>query len=354
MSRFRVGVSQGIRKSGGRMVIPEFDLSPLDNERHIECVSLPDLKALDADMAATLDAAILMLESVTEETFQARGSLTLIARFGVGYDRIDMEACTRNAVALAITPDGVRRPVAVSIITLMLALTSRLMIKDRIARQGPAGWAQKAQYNGIGLVGRTLGSLGMGNIGAEAFKLAQPFDMHLIAHDPYADSRIAAALGVTLVSLEDLFRQSDILSISCPLSETTRGIVDAPMLDLMKPEAFLINTSRGGVVDQAALLDALQGKRIAGAGLDVLAVEPPEADDPILSLDNVILSPHALCWTDQCMAGNGAADVAAILSTMKGQAPAHLVNSAVVEMPEFRRRLGEYARRFGSQPGTTG
>jgi len=171
--------------------------------------------------------------------------------------------------------------------------------------------------------------------------------MRFIAHDPYADSRIAAALGVSLVSLEDLFRESDILSVSCPLSENTRGIVDAPMLDLMKPSAFFINTSRGGVVDQPALLDALQSQRIAGAGLDVLSEEPPAADDPILALDNVVLSPHALCWTDQCMAGNGAADVAAVMATMSGQTPAHVINAAVLEAPEFKGRLREYAMRFG-------
>ena len=348
MSGFRVGISQGIRRADGEMVIPDFDLSPLDSDPLIECVCLPDTANLDAETAAGLDAVILMLEAVTRESFEPRGRLTLVARFGVGYDRIDVEACTENGVALAITPNGVRRPVAVSVITLMLALTSRLMIKDRLARGGAPGWARKSQYNGVGLVGRTLGSLGMGNIGAEVFKLAQPFDMRFIAHDPFANSKTAAALGVTLVSLEDLFRQSDVLSVSCPLSETTRGIVDAPMLALMKPSAFLINTARGQIVDQGALTEVLQAGRIAGAGLDVLAEEPPDDDDPILSLDNVIVSPHALCWTDQCMAGNGAADVDAVRSTMRGRAPAHVVNATVLEAAKFKRRLTEYATRFGS------
>lgn len=348
MNRFRVGISQGIRTHDGDMIIPEFDLSSLDGDAGIECVSLPDQVNLHCDTAAELDAVILMLEAVTRETFEKRGRLSLVARFGVGYDRIDVQACTDNAVALAITPDGVRRPVAVSVITLMLALTSRLMVKDRIARQGPAGWEQKAHHNGVGLVGRTLGSLGMGNIGTEVFKLAQPFDMRFIAHDPYADASMAAALGVTLVSLEDLFRESDVLSVSCPLSETTRRIVDAPMLELMKPGAFLINTSRGPVVDQAALVEALQEGRIAGAGLDVLEQEPPDADDPVLSLDNVILSPHALCWTDQCMAGNGAANVAAVHAMMAGRPPADVVNVNVLASPEFKRRLREYAEQFDS------
>lgn len=344
---FRVGISQDIRTEAGEMIIPEFDLSPLDDDDRIACVSLPDPAILDAEDAEDLDAVILMLEAVTPSTFDVKGRLALVARFGVGYDRIDVGVCTENAVALAITPDGVRRPVAVSVITLMLALTSRLMVKDRIAREGPAGWARKAEYNGIGLVGKTLGSLGMGNIGAEVFELAQPFDMRFIAHDPYANAAMAAARGVTLVSLEDLFRESDILSVSCPLNDATRGIVDAPMLDLMKPGAFLINTSRGAVVDQPALLDALRSRRLAGAGLDVLVEEPPREDDPILELENVILAPHALCWTDQCMAGNGAADVAAVQAVMNGRPPAHVVNPDVLESAEFKRRLAAYARQFG-------
>ena len=346
MGRFRVGISQGIRTATGEMVIPEFDLSTLDEDGRIECVSLPDEARLDAATASGLDAVVLMLEAVTRETFVPGSNLTLVARFGVGYDRIDVDACTRNGVALAITPDGVRRPVAVAVITLMLALSTRLMVKDRIAREGPPGWARRAECNGMGLVGRTLGSLGMGNIGAEVFKLALPFDMRFIAHDPYADAAKAAALGVTLVSLEDLFRQSDVLSVTCPLNDTTRGIVDAPILDLMKREAFLINTSRGEVIDQAALVDALETGRIAGAGLDVLVEEPPREDDPVLALENVILAPHALCWTDQCMAGNGAGDVAAVNEVLHGRAPAHVVNREVLESRAFKERLEEYARRF--------
>ena len=114
----------------------------------------------------------------------------------------------------------------------------------------------------------------------------------------------------------------------------------------MKSDSLLINTSRGPVVDQAALLETLQANRIAGAALDVLYQEPPDDDDPILSLDNVILSPHALCWTDQCMAGNGAADIAAVQATMSGRPPAHVVNPAVLDSPEFQKRLSGYAKQF--------
>ena len=130
---------------------------------------------------------------------------------------------------------------------------------------------------GVGLVGRTLGSLGIGNIGAEVFRLAKPFDMKFIAHDPFADKAVAAELGIELVGLEDLFRRADVLSVSCPLTPETRHIVNAERLALMKPTAYLINTARGPIVDQKALTKVLQERRIAGAGLDVLEQEPPDA-----------------------------------------------------------------------------
>jgi D-3-phosphoglycerate dehydrogenase len=200
---------------------------------------------------------------------------------------------------------------------------------------------------GVGLVGRTFGSLGIGNIGAEAFRLAKPFHMKFIAHDPYADPAMARDLGVRLVGLEELFAESDVLSVSCPLNEETRHIVNAERLALMKPTAYLINTSRGPVVDEAALTTALQEGRIAGAGLDVLEQEPSPADNPLYRLDNVILTPHALCWTDQCFAGIGAADVKAVFDVMHGRVPTGIVNREIVDQPEWQAKLERYAAQFG-------
>jgi phosphoglycerate dehydrogenase-like enzyme len=154
-------------------------------------------------------------------------------------------------------------------------------------------------------------------------------------------------LGIELMSLEDLFRQTDVLSISVPLSPQTHHIVNAERIALMKPTAYLINTARGPIVDQSALTEALQERRIAGAGLDVLEKEPPDADDPILKLDNVILAPHALCWTDQCFAGNGAADVKAVLEVQHGRVPRGVVNREVLESPVWKQRLESNRKRFG-------
>ena len=206
---------------------------------------------------------------------------------------------------------------------------------------------ERIDHMGVGLVERTLGQLGIGNIGAEVFRLAKPFGMRFIAHDPYADPRLAQELGVRLVGLEELFREADVLSVSCPLNDETHHIVNAERLALMKPSAYLINTSRGPVVDEAALTEALQKWRIAGAGLDVFEQEPSPADNPLYGLDNVIVTPHALCWTDQCFAGIGAADVKAVLDVMHGRVPTGIVNREIVDRPAWRAKLERYAATFG-------
>ena len=345
---FRVALSGDFRKPDGSPSFPDFDLGPLRDAAGVEMAFLEPANPIRAEQVADFDALILLTPRFGRESIHPGGRLSVVARFGVGYDNVDVAACTEAGVALVITPDGVRRPVAVSIMALMLALTGKMMIKDRLTRAGPDGFNQRAQHMGVGLVGRTLGTIGVGNIGAELFRLATPFDMKFISHDPFVDPRIAAELGIELVGLEDLFRRADVLSVNCPLTAETRHLVNAERLALMKPTAYLINTARGPIVDQKALTRALTDRRIAGAGLDVLEVEPANADDPMLKLDNVILAPHALCWTDQCFAGNGAADVRAVIDTQHGRTPRGVINRQVLELPRFQARLEEYRGRFGA------
>jgi phosphoglycerate dehydrogenase-like enzyme len=345
---FRVALSGDFRKPDGSPVYPDFDLEPLRQAPDVELAYLEPRNPVEADQLADFDALILLTQRFTKDSINPNGRLAVVARFGVGYDTVDVEACTRAGIALVITPDGVRRPVAVSIVTFILALSGRLMAKDRLTREAAAGFAKRGDHMGLGLVGRTLGSIGIGNIGAELFRLIKPFEMRLIAHDPYADAKLAAELGVELVGPEDVFQRSDFVSVSCPLTPETRHLVNADRLALMKPTAYLINTSRGPIVDQKALTKALTERGIAGAGLDVLEKEPPDADDPILKLDNVIFAPHALCWTDQCFAGNGAADVRAVLDVQHGREPRVVVNRDVLETAAWRNRLLEFRKRFAA------
>jgi D-3-phosphoglycerate dehydrogenase len=343
---FRVALSGDFKQADGSPTFPDFDLAPLRAANQVEMAFLEPANPLPSTALEDFDALILLAHRFSAESVPRSKRLAVIARFGVGYDTVDVQACTTNDIALVITPDGVRRPVAVSIITFMLALTGKLMVKDKLARQGAPGFAVRGQHMGVGLVGKTLGSLGVGNIGAEMFRLAKPFDMRFVAHDPYADPKVAAELGISLVSIEDLFAQADILCINCPLSAGTHHIVNAEKLALMKPTAFFINTARGPIVDQKALTRVLAEKRIAGAGLDVFEQEPTDPDDPLFALDNVIAAPHALCWTDQCFAGNGAADVKAVLDIQKGQMPRGVVNREVLERPGFKSKLEAFARRY--------
>ncbi len=203
-----------------------------------------------ADLA-DFDALILLALASTSGASRPEIGLAAVARFGVGYDNVDVPACTAAGIALVITPDGVRRPVAVTVLTFMFALGGQAYDKDRFTRQGPAGWAQRSAHMGMGLTGRTLGQLGIGNIGSEVFRIAAPLGMRFIAHDPFVTAEQAKASNVELVDLDTLFREADFLSISVPLNDATKGIVGKRLLGLMKPTAYLINTARGPIVDQA-------------------------------------------------------------------------------------------------------
>ncbi len=348
MDKYRVGFSKAFLKPDGVPAYPDVDLTPLLSDNRVEVAFLQNETEIRPTDIETLDALVLLGESFTGRSLNPSGRLALIARFGVGYDKVDIAACTRNGVGVSITPDAVRRPVAVAVLTLMLALTGRLLIKDRLVREGPAGFNRRSAYMGYGLEGRVLGTVGLGNIGAEVFRLARPLGMRFMAYDPFARPEIASEFGVQMVDLENLFRQADVLSVNCPLTPETRGLVSRERLSLMKPAAWLINTSRGPVVDQDALVEALTAGRLAGAGIDVFMKEPPEADDPLLKLDNVILSPHALSWTDQCFAGIGSSAINSTLSVMHGRSPSVLVDPKVVEHPDWVRRLRAYRQRFGA------
>ena len=326
---FHVALSGGFLRADGSPAYPDFDLSPLMNDCRIKLTHLAPSPVVQPEQVAGLDALILLGEEFQRDSIAPDGRLRLIARYGVGFDQVDVAACTEAGIAVSITPGAVRRPVAVAILTLILALSGRLIEKDRLTREGAGGFARRGEFMGRGLVGRTLGSIGLGNIGGEMFRLAAPLGMRMIAHDPFAAPAQAAALGVGLVELDALFQQSEVLAVNCPLNAATARIVSRERLALMRPSAVLINTSRGGTVDEAALAEALVSGRLAGAGLDVFDPEPPAADAAILRAPNVIATPHALSWTDQGFAAIGAECVAAVQAIQRGNWPATLANPEI-------------------------
>ena len=328
--QFRVGISpECITADGGTVFGPEA-MKVLEDPA-IDWEFLPErVPALTPEHAATYDAFCLMSAKVSPETLsRADRRLKLIARFGVGYDSVDVPACSASGVMLTITPDGVRRPVAASVIAYVLALAHRMVLKDRLVRQGR--WAEKGNYLGMGLMGRTLGVIGVGNIGAEIFRLAQPFGLRLLGCDPYVAQSSVDSLGVTMTDMDTLLRESDFISVNTLLNDSTRGLISTREFGLMKPSAYFINTSRGPVVDEAALIDTMQNERIAGAAIDVFENEPNSPDNPLLKLDNVILAPHAICHTDECMRMLGERAFQAAVDLAHGRQPGHLVNPEVLQ-----------------------
>jgi phosphoglycerate dehydrogenase-like enzyme len=357
VDKFRVALSGDFIKDDGSPAFPSIDLGPLRAQPNLEFTYLDEgYQKFDTGEDAVLrpgdlanyDAVIMYSQRFTTASARAGGRLALVARFGVGYDTVDTRACTEAGIALTITPTAVRRPMAASLLALILAVTGKLLIKDGMTRRGPAGWAEQIDHMGFGLEGRTLGMIGVGNIGAEAVRLIKPLDMHIVAHDPYVDPAKLVALGVRPAGLEEVFRTADVLAVCCMLNEQTRHLVNAERLALMKPTAYLVNIARGPIVDQDALVAALKAGRLAGAGLDVLEREPPLPDEPIFDVDNVIFSAHALGSTDQCMAACFAESVRAVLDVMHGRDPQNVVNRDVLNHSEWRRKLASYRQRFGA------
>ncbi len=343
-STFRVGLTRDFLGPGGTLSFGDIGLGLLDNAPGVRWEFLAEhTRELRPEQVRGYDGLLVLAPRITAATLEGADRLAVVARFGVGYDSIDVDACTRAGVLLTITPDGVRRPVATAVLTLVLALSHKLLIKDRLTRAGR--WGEKLDHMGVGLTGRTLGVVGLGNIGREVFALARPLGMRHLAHDPYARPEDSAALGVELVGLEALLRQSDFVCLCCALTRETHHLIDSDRLALMKPTAYLVNVARGPVVDQRALTEALAGRRLAGAGLDVFETEPIDPADPLLNLENVIVAPHGLCWTDECFRGIGASACRSILDVAAGRAPANVVNRAALEHPGLKDKLSRYARQ---------
>jgi D-3-phosphoglycerate dehydrogenase len=335
---FRIGITRDALREDGTSI---FDARALEmfSRQEFEWEFLGDsVKELTAAHAARYDALCVLNPCVTAATLAGPDRrLRIVARMGVGYDSIDVPACTANGVLLTNTPDGVRRPVATSILLLVLALSHKLLIKDRITRTGR--WAETILHMGDGLTGKTIGSLGVGNIGGELFRLLAPLDMVHLAFDPYARAEDAAALRVRLTDKDTLFRESDFVCVNCPLTAETRGLVGDREFSLMKPTAFFINTARGPIVNERALHAALAEGRIAGAAIDVFEQEPVASDNPLLALDNVIVTPHSICWTDEFFRNNAESAFRSVVAVATGEVPTHVVNRDVLAHPDVRARL---------------
>ncbi len=324
---FKVGLTRDLLNSAGQASFGLGPLALLANEPGIAYEFLPeDVSEISPDIMARYDGLYVNSPQVTARSV-ARSDcrVRIVARHGVGYDSVDVRALADRGIITTNTPVAVRRPVAVAALTFILALAGRLKVKDQLTRQ--YRWHERTHHMGLGLTTRTIGILGAGGIGQEFLRLAQPFGWRMLVSDPYVDAHHLASFGATPVSAEALLQQSDFVALFMILNDETRHFLNAKRLGLMPAHAFLINLARGPVVDETALIQALQAGRIAGAALDVFEQEPVAADNPLLAMDQVLLSPHSLCWTDECFDHIAREGLACLVSFAKGQQPGSIVKA---------------------------
>jgi D-3-phosphoglycerate dehydrogenase len=271
-------------------------------------------------------------------------NLLVISTGGAGYDTVNVKHCTDAGVLVVNQTGGNKQAVAEHVVALMLMLSKRIMETDRNLRRGTLG--DRAKFMGNDVFGKTVGIIGLGNVGGTLAKLCNTLlQMTVLAYDPYLTAEQIKERGAEKVELDDLLRRSDFVSTNCPLTDETRNLVGAREYALMKPTAFYINAARGFIHDEAALADVLRSKRIAGAGLDVWAKEPPGAEHPLMAFDNVIVSPHTAGVTVEARAKMGQFAADQVLDLLDGRYPPRPVNPEV--WPVYAKR---FEKTFGFAP----
>ncbi len=293
---------------------------PRSNEEMIELIR-------DANAIISGDSPL------TNQILENAKFLKIIARVGVGYDNVDLDAATRRRIIVTNVPGALSDSVAEHTILLMLAVARRLVVADKNVREGR--WADYFQHTpSFELNGKTLGLIGLGAIGSAVAQRAKAFNMEVLVYDPYVDENKVTRIGHR-VELDRLLRESDVVTIHSPLTTETKKLIGERELNLMKKSAILINTARGTVVDESSLIEALKKRTIAGAGMDVLTQEPPRQDNPILTLENVTLTPHCAAFALDALRRLWFACSDAVLRVLSGelpQPPANIVNPDVIQL----------------------
>ena len=339
--KFCIGLTTDFLNAQGELAYEDVGLDLLEARGgEIAYSFIPELKdELGAEQIEGLDAVFLDEPLVTPASLVNAERLKVIARFGVGYDGVDVAACTAADVAVTNTPGAPTHPVAEANVCFMLAITHRLLIKDNLVRSGR--WDERYNYMGSELRERVAGIVGLGRIGGRTLELLANFGMgQPIAYHPRMDEAAMAALGVKKVELPTLMQTADFVIVSTSLNDSSRGMIGREELALMKPDAYLINTARGPIVDEQALYEALKDGRIAGACLDVFSIEPIDGTvPPFGGLENVILTPHALPITNESVRDMGRMALSSILDVADGKKPPNLINTEVWERPGFVKKL---------------
>lgn len=317
----KVLIVQPIHESGVKVFDDRFD---------VKVASDPSVETVIREIQG-VEGVVVRTAPFTREIIEAAKDLKVIARHGVGVDNIDIQAATEHGIYVLNTPNANAVSVAEHTLVAMGALAKRVLPMDKGTRAGE--WEIRNEYKAVDLDGKTLGLVGIGRIGTMVARKAQgAFNMKVIAFDPYAKPEVAQQNGITLVSSVDaVFKEADVVSLHTPLTPETRHTVNQARLSLMKPTAFLINFSRGEVVDEAALYDALKNERIAGAALDVFEEEPAAASNPLFELPNVLVSPHSAALTHECVIRMATGAAQGVVDVLTGAKPQFIVNPAVLD-----------------------
>ncbi|SHG82891.1 hydroxyacid dehydrogenase [Bradyrhizobium erythrophlei] len=323
---------------------PDVRLDRLENESADE-VSAPILAAAHAYQIGAARDELASRFHVGEDLLVRAPNLLIVSSNGAGYDPVDVEACTAAGVLVVNQSGGNAHSVAEHALAMLLTLSKRILEADRALRR-EANVSRNALM-GTEAQGKTIGIVGIGNVGRRIAALCEGLlGMKVLAYDPYLSQAEIAARGGEKVELDDLLRRSDYVSISCPLAKDSRGMIGARQFALMQPHAYFITTARGFIHDEAALVEALRNRQIAGAGLDVWAKEPPPPDHPLLQFDNVIASPHTAGVTTEARMNMGRIAAEQMLEALDGKRPPRMINPEV-----WPRYAARFERTFGFAPG---
>lgn len=313
---FKVVIPQDITEAGRKYL----------RENDCEVVVLSD-SSVENICAAVGDADALLVRTASypAAVFEAAKKLKVAARYGAGVDNIDLEAATKHGVQICNAPIANSNSVAEHTMALLLACAKNIILQDRACRSGD--FESRNRTKGVELEGKTLGLIGCGHIGRlVAKKAALGFDMKVIGYDAYA-KRENMPEYITLVdTAEEVYRQADFLSLHVPLTSDTKNMIDGKIMDMMKPGAVILNCARGGVVNEADLYEAVKNRKIAGAGLDVFADEPINPDNPLYTLDRVVVTPHNAALTVEAADRMGVHAAQGIVEVLNGKKPTWPVN----------------------------
>jgi D-3-phosphoglycerate dehydrogenase len=286
------------------------------------------------------DALINQYAPLNRKVIEALENCKVITRYGVGLDTIDLDAATEKRICVANVPDYCKDEVADHALALLLSWTRKVSLANQYVKNGK--WDFKVTQPIYRLRGRVLGLIGFGMIPQSLAEKVKPLGLHVIAFDPYISEELAKEKGVTLVSLEDLCKQADFVSVHAPLMKSTQRMIGKNQFELMKKEALIINTSRGPVIDEDALIEALTNKHIAGAALDVVVEEPIRPNHPLLAMENVILTPHVAWYSEEAaveMRSKAAMGVIDVL--LHREFPKYLFNRQVKEKVQLQTSQAE-------------